>query len=282
MNTLENCKKILVEVNQTCNLNCTYCFYRDYGRVINQLSIDNIKEMLDKCPKLEECFLTGGECFTSRNIDQIIDLLTDKCYLTVFTNGVKLNNYNDERLKDTVNKVNRFIISFDHYDVDNYKCRSNLDKTLSVIKRILEIDIERLEVKVCITKFNSEELDNIFKYLVDLGVKYLSINFIFDIKNTIYKHEVKNKRELNKIFKIIDKYIDYFNKTYIDVLKELYLNGKYLDKYPCIADSEYYYLDCCNNYYICPGNSKKLGCRGDCKKCYSKECANEWEIMYRR
>ena len=74
----------------------------------------------------------------------------------------------------------------------------------------------------------------------------------------------------------------YFNKTYIDVLKELYLNGKYLDKYPCIADSEYYYLDCCNNYYICPGNSKKLGCRGDCKKCYSKECANEWEIMYRR
>lgn len=279
---MNNCKKILIEVNQTCNLNCTYCFYRDYGRVANQLSVDNIKEMLDKCPKLEECFLTGGECFTSKNIDQIIDLLTDKCYLTVFTNGVKLNDYDDNHLEEIVKKVNRFIISFDHYDVENYICRKNLDKTLSLIKRILKIDKERLEVKVCITKFNSEEIDKIFKYLVDLGVKYLSVNFIFDIKNSNYKHEVKSKRELNKIFKVIDKYIDCFNKAYIDVLKELYLNGKSLDKYPCLADSEYYYLDCCNNYFICPGNCKKLGCRGDYKECYSKECANEWEIMYRR
>ena len=41
MKTLNNCKKLLIEVNQTCNLNCTYCFYRDYGRVSNSLSIEN-------------------------------------------------------------------------------------------------------------------------------------------------------------------------------------------------------------------------------------------------
>ena len=193
MKTLNNCKKLLIEVNQTCNLNCTYCFYRDYGRVSNSLSIENIEEMLEKCPNVDEFFLTGGECFTSKNIDQIIDKLSDKGYLTIFTNGVKLNDYDDKHLLETVNKVDRFIISFDHYDYENFVCRKFLNKTLSVIKRILEIDKERLEVKVCISKFNDKDLEDIFKYLIDLGVKYLSINFIFDIKNTPYKHEIKNK-----------------------------------------------------------------------------------------
>ena len=282
MKTLNNCKKLLIEVNQTCNLNCTYCFYRDYGRVSNSLSIENIEEMLEKCPNVDEFFLTGGECFTSKNIDQIIDKLSDKGYLTIFTNGVKLNDYDDKHLLETVNKVDRFIISFDHYDYENCVCRKFLNKTLSVIKRILEIDKERLEVKVCISKFNDKDLEDIFKYLIDLGVKYLSINFIFDIKNTPYKHEIKNKKELKSIFKIIDKYISYFNEPYIEVLRDLYLNDKTTSKYPCLADNKYFYLDCCDKYYICPGNCKKIGDRGDYKKCFSKECINEWEIMYRR
>ena len=59
----------VIHLTEKCNLNCTYCFYRDYGRVSNSLSIENIEEMLEKCPNVDEFFLTGGECFTSKNID---------------------------------------------------------------------------------------------------------------------------------------------------------------------------------------------------------------------
>lgn len=282
MQKLKECKKILIEVNQTCNLNCTYCFYRDYGRTSSCISLKNIEDMLKMCPNVKEFYLTGGECFTSKNIEEIIELLHKKGMVTVFTNGVILDSYDSLRLNNIVSKADRFIITFDSFDFENYICRNKLSKTLSTIKKIVEINSEKLEVKVCISKNNEEQLDNIFRNLIGLKVKYLSVNFIFDIKNSSILHEVKNKKDLKKIFGVIDRYQKYFNKDYIEVLKDLYLNDIENERFPCLADEEYFYLDCMNNYLICPGNCKKIGNRGDWLKCYSKECANEWEIMYRR
>ena len=86
---------------------------------------------------------------------------------------------------------------------------------------------------------------------------------------------------LKTIFDVIYNYSDYFNIDYIDALYDLYINEIINDNFPCLADQEYYYLDSTNQYLICPGNCKKLGKR-DWKECFSKECANEWEIMYMR
>ena len=73
MQELKKCKKILIEVNQTCNLNCTYCFYRDYGRTTQSLTMNSINELLKQCPSADEFYLTGGECFTSPIIEKIIE-----------------------------------------------------------------------------------------------------------------------------------------------------------------------------------------------------------------
>lgn len=282
MQELSECKKVLIEVNQTCNLNCTYCFYRDYGRSLESLNVGDIENMLNKCPKANEFYLTGGECFFSKEIDQIIEVLHQKGKVIAFTNGVILNKYDDDRLLKVVGNVDRFIISFDSFDFDNYLCRRNLDETLKTIKRILLIDKNKVEVKVCVSNFNVNKLDTIFKELISLGVKYLSVNFVFDIQNSELSHEVVDSKNLWQAFKIIEQYKEYFNESYIEVLKDLYINNRKNKKFPCIADKEYFYLDCKNNFLICPGNCKKLGCRGDWEKCYSKECANEWEIMYTR
>lgn len=279
---LEKCKKVLIEVNQTCNLNCSYCFYRDYGRVTNSLSTEEIKELFINCPNANDFYLTGGECFTSKNIDSIIELLYQRGNVTTFTNGIILGQYDDNRFKSVVQEVNKFIISFDSFDFQNYKCRNNLEMTIDTIKRIISFNPEKVEVKVCITKFNVGNLENIFTNLIELGVRYLSVNFVFDINNTNFLHEVKDLETLKNIFKIIYKYERYFNKKYINTLYDLYIKNKINNNYPCIADKEYLYLDCINNLLICPGNCKKLGKRGNWKNCYSKECANEWEIMYER
>ena len=113
MQELKNCKKILIEVNQTCNLNCTYCFYRDYGRTKQSITIDNIRELLKKCPIANEFYLTGGECFTSPIIEEIIGMLSQRGKVIVFTNGVMLNKYDKDKLINVVHNVDRFIISFD-------------------------------------------------------------------------------------------------------------------------------------------------------------------------
>lgn len=282
MQELKKCKKILIEVNQTCNLNCTYCFYRDYGRTTKSITMDNINEMLKNCPNADEFYLTGGECFTSSIIEEIIEKLSARGKVITFTNGVMLNKYSDSKLFKVVNNVDRFIISFDSFDFENYICRKRLEETISTIKKILQIDRNKLEVKVCITRFNCDYVDKVFCQLIDMGVKYLSVNFVFDIQNSGLKHEIKEKEELEKIFDIIYHYKEFFNIDYINVLYDLYINEKINSNFPCLADKEYYYLDSTNQYLICPGNCKKIGQRGDWNKCFSKECANEWEIMYMR
>ena len=191
MQELKNCKKVLIEVNQTCNLNCTYCFYRDYGRTTKSLTIDNITRLLKNCPIADEFYLTGGECFTSPIIEEIIAKLTRRGKVIIFTNGVILNKYDESRLTNVVDDVERFIISFDSFDFDNYFCRKKLDQTMNTIKRILKINTNKLEVKVCITQYNYKYIEKTFCQLVNMGVKYLSVNFVFDIHNTEVKHEIK-------------------------------------------------------------------------------------------
>ncbi len=282
MQELKKCKKILIEVNQTCNLNCTYCFYKDYGRTSQSLTINNIIELLKKCPTANEFYLTGGECFTSINIENIIEKLSQKGKVIVFTNGIILNKYSDNRLLTVVNNVDRFIISFDSFDFKNYFCRKKLDETINTIEKILKINPKKVEVKVCITQYNYEYLEKTFEQLIKLGVEFLSVNFVFDIQNSTIKHEVKETAILKNIFRIIYKYKKYFNIDYINMLYDLYINNKINDKFPCLADYSYYYLTSTNQYLICPGNCKKIGQRGNWKECFSKECANEWEIMYMR
>lgn len=282
MEELKKCKKILIEVNQTCNLNCTYCFYRDYGRTTKSLTIKNIYEMLKKCSNANEFYLTGGECFTSPIIEEIIEKLSKRGKVVTFTNGTILSKYDKKRLINVVKNVDRFIISFDSFDLKKYFCRESIEETLNTIIRILEIDKNKVEVKVCINKFNYKNIEKIFNKLINMGVRYLSVNFVFDIQNSKIKHEVKEKEALKKIFKIIYKYREYFNIDYIDVLYDLYIYEIKNEKFPCLADSIYYYLDSRNHYLICPGNCKRIGERDNWKTCYSKECANEWEIMYMR
>lgn len=282
MQKLSESRKLLIEVNQICNLNCTYCFYRDYGRVSNMLSLQNIDELLEKCPMADEFYLTGGECFVSPIIDEIIEKLSLRGKVIVFTNGVLLNKYSPDRFEKVVNNADRFIITFDSFDTDNYVCRDKLSETINTIKKILDIDPEKVEVKVCINEFNYDHIKEIFARLINMGVKYLSVNFVFDIQNSEFKHEVKDPNKLKHIFDLIYSNIEYFNVKYIDMLYDLYVNNKINENFPCIADSEYFFLDSSNNYLICPGNCKKIGFRGEWKKCFSKECANEWEMMYTR
>ena len=282
MQELRKCKKVLVEVNQTCTLNCTYCFYRDYGRVADRINLQNIDDLLENCPSADEFYLTGGECFTSPVIEEIIERLTPRGKVITFTNGVILNKYDDERLKKVVNNVDTFIITFDSFDTKNYLCRDKLLETISTIKKILNIYSNKVEVKVCINEYNYDHIEELFVGLIDMGVKYLSVNFVFDIQNSKLNHEVKELKKLRHVFEVINNYREYFNSKYIDMLYDLYINNKINERFPCIADSEYYFLDCSNNYLICPGNCKKLGTRGEWKECFSKECANEWEMMYTR
>ena len=62
MGNIRNFTTVLIELNQLCNLNCEFCFYRDYGRIEEQLSLNSLKSIVERFPTLDNFFITGGEC----------------------------------------------------------------------------------------------------------------------------------------------------------------------------------------------------------------------------
>lgn len=264
-------EKILIELNQTCNLNCEYCFYRDYSRDVEFLTTDKINDIITSNIDLKKVYLTGGEATINKNFKDIIETFyKNNIKVTIFTNGVKLSEV--KNLEDFLNPVEKYIVSYDHYK-ESYKYRLKLDCTINFIKKAISINKDKIVVKVCINKKNVHDLDNIFKYLIDLGVIHLSVNFIHNIKTNSNNFELSNE-EIKEVFEIIDTYINYFDKKYILYLKDYFIRKNYNIESTCIAGDRFSFINCKGEEYICPANFGKKG------KCLSKECICIWEMFY--
>lgn len=264
-----NCESLLIEITQKCNLNCLYCFYRDYGRAENEISKETLLNILNKYYHIDNIYLTGGECTLAKDFLEIIKICSEKAHVTIFTNGVTL--YDDTFFKEVNKYVSNYIITFDEFNVD-YPCRKLIKKTDLVIKKILANSPNKLVVKVCINKFNIENLTNIFDYLKQIGVKKVSVNFVHNIKNNAIEFEL-NEIEKRKVFSILDSYesIRYIN--YYDLIRDFYLNKKNSLVSKCKAGTLFYYYDCNGNLHDCPAECNKL------KTCLSKECTSLYEMF---
>ena len=264
-----NCESLLIEVTQKCNLDCLYCFYRDYGRNLNEISEKDIKIILNKYNQIDNIYLTGGECTIAKDFMSIIKICSKKAPTTIFTNGVALAE------TDFLNRIDKYIsnyiITYDDNN-DNYPCRKMIKKTDIAIKNILNISPYKLIVKVCINKFNYGNLENIFKYLEKIGVKRVSINLIHNIKTSDNDFEL-GKDELKNIFNILDSFSKILYVNYYEDIKKYYLDNIDNLTVKCKAGNSFFFYDCVGNIHSCPSNCNKS------KTCLSKECTSLYEMF---
>ncbi len=265
----KDCESLLIEVNQKCNLNCSYCFYNDYGREKAELKKDDISKILSNYGKIENIYLTGGECTIACDFIDILEECNKKAPVSIFTNGVTLSNINFFNKIDSY--IKNYIVTMDDYKLD-YPCRKRIDDTIKCIKNIVSNSPDKLIVKVCINKYNINYLENIFEYLKELGVKKISVNFVHNIITSENQFEL-NEEELENAFDVLDKNksIRYIN--YYDEIKQLYLNKKDLLTDKCKAGKSFFFYDCKGVKHDCPANCNKL------KTCLSKECTSLYEMF---
>lgn len=265
----KDCESLLIEVNQKCNLNCLYCFYNDYGREKVELKKNDISKILANYGKIGHIYLTGGECTIAHEFIDILKECSKKAPVSIFTNGVTLSNI--EFFNNVDKYIEKYIVTIDDYRFD-YPCRKRIDDTINCIKNIVSNSVEKLIVKVCINKYNINNLESIFEYLKELGVKKISVNFIHNIMNSEKKFEL-NEEELKKAFDILDKNKSLIYINYYDEIKQFYLNKKDLLTEKCKAGKLFFFYDCQGVKHDCPANCNKL------KTCLSKECTSLYEMF---
>ena len=269
-------KKILIEINQFCNLNCKYCFYNDIGRSKTFINNNDIKKLMLKYKNVKEFYLTGGEVTLNKDFEKILKTMSKSTRVILFTNGLLFNNYTDRQINRIVNNISEFIITFDSIN-ENYKLRiGKEDSVLSAIKRLVSIDKDKVIVKICLSKMNISDFEETIKTLLDAGVKHLSLNYIKNIRSCNVNFELTDE-EVIKSFEVIKKYKKYFNTKDINLMMKSYLNN-FKNKVKCIAGDKFIFIDCLGNEYYCPSSNKKLDNKKD-NKCFGKHCICIWEMF---
>ena len=128
----------------------------------------------------------------------------------------------------------------------------------------------KIKIKISVNYFNFNSFENTIKSLLEAGIKNLSINIVhnIDISKTNYELPLSDMKNL---FKIVDKYINYFDEHYINSLKDYYIMGQ--RDIICYANKTFRFYNCKGESFPCPSNYKRSN------KCVTKECICLWEMF---
>lgn len=152
-----------LEITNNCNLNCKHCFRLEDSYKPNELSYDEIVDIVDQMYEIGARYieLTGGEFTVHKDFLNIIKYLDDKMdIIGLLSNGYGLNEKIIDTLSGYKNKL-LWAISVDSYDPnfhDTFRGRIGAHKkTCDNIKKLKE---KGFRVKVSMSMTN-ETIDHI-------------------------------------------------------------------------------------------------------------------------
>ncbi|MFA5317866.1 MAG: radical SAM protein [Patescibacteria group bacterium] len=185
---------ISLELVNRCNLDCIMCLENQHTQPKSQLSLDDIKRILDESQKNNMPSIElglGSEVMMYKDIQEVVMLVKKAGILDVFfsTNGILLN---DEIIRAIIdNKITRIKISLDAATEETYKkirrrapslkiTEDNIKKIIAWKKKknspipvirlsFIIMDINKHEIKQFIDKWK-DEVDYIdFQKLIDFS-----------------------------------------------------------------------------------------------------------------
>lgn len=187
--------QISLRITNVCNHKCDVC--GQYGRrgymknknskhLFKTLPVEKYKELVDQVAHYKPIFyVTGGEAFLYPGFVELMNYIKKKgCILSVVTNGVLLEKYAEEIVKNSWDMI---LVSFDGPKEIHDKCRNLKGAYDAVVKGILKInEVKKKYGKVkpfvltstTISSVNAGVLDKTFeigkKLNPDIVIIYLS------------------------------------------------------------------------------------------------------------
>lgn len=166
--------EIWIYTNNNCNFKCSHCLVSDYRNDDRQLSLENIKRIIDEAVSLgaKRFYFTGGEPFLRRDIFELIDYAARRANLVIMTNGSiinrnvikKLSKYKDRLILQISLEGSKPLIN------DKIRGKGSFEKIIKVLKSLVESGFSPI-VSTTVIKNNIDDLKNIIQILDDLEIK---------------------------------------------------------------------------------------------------------------
>lgn len=269
----------IIHLTDNCNLNCTYCYENKKNK---DILFEDIKYLIDyqinKKEKVSILVFYGGEPLLQKNmIKNTIDYINSKKCETTFYYGITTNGtlLDDDFIKYM--KDNNFINIA--YSIDGMRETHDLNRktrdgrgTFDIVeknaKKVLSNFDEVVAMHV-ITKNNLYNLSKNVEYLINMGFKYINLQFdysqdwedddLYEIKNQYNKvadiYASKILQECDIEIPLIDNKIRTYIKDKYDCNEDCKLGMKTINVgtdgnfYPC--------MQFVNNKDFIIGNCKK-------------------------
>lgn len=176
-------RKVLFNITNQCNLNCSFCYAKSNELNIKDLSLEQIKKLDLK--KFDYIFLSGGEPTIKEDLFKIIKYFKkQKKKVFLLTNGIKLQDENYAKLLKK-SKVDLVILQFDSLsekDIIYLRGIPLLKAKLKVIENLYKHNIPVYFFSIQLKKNNLENMKALLKYFIKYKKTIKGINF-----NTIWK-----------------------------------------------------------------------------------------------
>lgn len=205
--------KIVISLTNYCNLNCDYCCVDSSKESQSYLSLEEIKDMLNKIVKFnpKKIVISGGEPMSRVDFFDILKYLTSiySGKIQLATNATYINESNVELL---AKYIHAFDISLDGYDEEScssIRGKNVFYKVMESIKLIQDLGCKNISVSMVMGKNNESQVDKFNRFCKSLNVRPIVRGFTRmgrgDINaskylnniNDIFYSNYKDKRSLS-------------------------------------------------------------------------------------
>ena len=168
-----------LELSRRCNLGCIYCYASSGAPQENELSLSEIKDIIDQAVALgakKIIVLGGGEPFLYKELFTVIEYIHGKgVQVDLFTNGTMINEEKAQRLYDLDVSVS-IKMNSQKREVQDYLaakdgCYDDIQVGLAALRKVgYPDDNHVLGVETIICQQNYDELPDIWRWARDRDI----------------------------------------------------------------------------------------------------------------
>jgi AdoMet-dependent heme synthase len=178
-----NIEKIEFQINNKCNMNCTFCFQKQ-NRDSNEINFTHILKSLNELkPTLKTVWITGGEPLLSEKLlfKIIKEAKKRNHYVGISSNGLLLNKFTEQLIKAGIDEVR---VSFDSFNKQEFETIRGCPNSFEIVKQNIINTINKgikISLRCTITNKNYNSVMNIINFAKTIGVKKVELKSVLPI-----------------------------------------------------------------------------------------------------